>query len=238
MPAGRPKIAHAGTIYSLAQQLFLDFQRLVDGGVRASFDFDLFDELYASADKTQLAEIQIREGQLKNEPGPVRRELSDLWMKREWLISEMHSAATRLAKVPGRPEILRAILNAQTPEEIRRICKNAYIRRSISLRSGGIKEAEICSWPISQGSMLPIYLSQHADAFIAAKRDRRFPRSARPTSYEKQLWFLSRALAGAVSGVTVRTSINLVGSKSPKKLFEESRSGKPQRRRPRKSPSG
>ena len=89
------------------------------------------------------------------------------------------------------------------------------------------------NWPIAAGSVLPMYLSQHAAEFIAAKHDKRFPLSDRPTSQLKQLWFLSRALAAALYGVKLRTAINLVGSKRPEEVFEESRAAKPLRKRAR-----
>jgi len=85
------------------------------------------------------------------------------------------------------------------------------------------------TWPIDPSSMLPTYLSKHATTFVASKNDKRYPHSDRPSSRAKQLWFVSRSLAGAVYGVSIRTAINLVGSKRPDEMFEESRSGKPPR---------
>src|SRR5713226_7987796 len=88
---------------------------------------------------------------------------------------------------------------------------------------------EVSAWPIAAGSVLPAYLAQHAAEFIAAKSDARFPRSDRPSTKLKQLWFLSRALAGAVFGVRTRTAINLVGAKNPERIFREARAGKGER---------
>lgn len=76
-------------------------------------------------------------------------------------------------------------------------------------------------------------MSQFAEEFVEAKRDPRYPRSNRPSNQLKQLWFLSRALAGAVYGVKTRTAINLVGSMRPERVFHESRDGKPARKRGR-----
>jgi hypothetical protein len=236
MTAGRPITAHPGAVYALAHQLFLDFQSLIDGSFRAQFDAAAFEEHYASVDGSELGEIQIREGQLKNKRGSIHQrnlELSDLSMRREWLISKTYDASMKAVKVPGRPAILESILNAQSPKEIRKICRDSHITKSIRLCSGEIKAVSICTWPISLGSVLPKYLSDYANAFLAAKRHNRFPRSTRPTSQRKRLWFLSRALAGAVYGWRVRTAINLVGSKTPDQIFEESRSGKPKRKQSR-----
>lgn len=78
------------------------------------------------------------------------------------------------------------------------------------------------------GLAVQVPLGQYACEFIAARKDTRFLRSTdRPTSRLKQLWFLSRALAGALYGVGTRTAMNLVGSMRPEQMFEESREGKP-----------
>jgi hypothetical protein len=73
-------------------------------------------------------------------------------------------------------------------------------------------------------------LSSHADQFIEAKNNRRFPGSDRPSNRDKQIWFLSRALAGAVHGIAARTAINLVGSKTPKAAFADSNSARATRK--------
>ena len=72
-------------------------------------------------------------------------------------------------------------------------------------RGGETRLVVASKWPISVTSPLPMYLSQYADEFIAAKKDPRFPRSGRPTSQLKQFWFLSRVLAGALYGIKPRT---------------------------------
>lgn len=85
---------------------------------------------------------------------------------------------------------------------------------------------------IRQVSVLPLYLSEHAVEFVAALNDPRYPlASVRPTTRLKQLWFLSRALAGAIFGVKTRTAINLVGSRRPEQTFEDARAAEPTRRK-------
>ncbi len=124
-----------------------------------------------------------------------------------------------------------------TPEQVRQLCKDAFMTRMLEVQPGVSKEVEVSAWPISAGSVLPTYLSQYAEQFVAALRDPRFPHcdvSTRPSTRLKQFWFLSRALAGALFGVTTRTAINLVGSMRPEEMFHESRDGKPARRRMRK----
>ena len=119
-------------------------------------------------------------------------------------------------RIPGEPDVVNKLLTAKTPDAIRKICEDAP------------------NWPISSLGVLPYHLARHAEEFIIAKNDRRFPCSRRPSSQLKQFWFLSRALAGAVFGVKTRTAINLVGSKRPEQSFEESRAAKPTRKRTKK----
>lgn len=144
-------------------------------------------------------------------------------------------AQKEVQKEPGRPEIIKSLFDATTPEEVQRICESAFVRMPYEVQPGVIKEVTLPDWPISVGSVLPMYLSQYAAEFIAAKSDKRFPVSGRPTSQLKQFWFLSRALAGALFGESVRTSINLVGSIRPEESFQESRNAKLPRKRKKRN---
>ena len=105
----------------------------------------------------------------------------------------------------GEPQIVEALLKATTMAELRRIC-----RRSVWL-SG------------KSPGHLHFYLVQaeprFAQQFLQAMKDRHYPRSRRPTTLRKKLWFLSRALAGAVDGISTRTAINLVPGKNPEEMF-------------------
>ena len=137
-------------------------------------------------------------------------------------------------KFRAEPEVLETLLDPKTsPERVREICKGAFMTRTFEIEPGVTKDVEVPAWPIMVGSVLPGYLSEHAEEYVAALQDRRFPRcdvSRRPSNQLKQLWFLSRALAGAIYGVKTRTAINLVGSMRPEQVFHESREGKPARR--------
>lgn len=119
-------------------------------------------------------------------------------------------------KEPGRPEVLRALLNASTVAEIRKLCEGAYKMTRGEVRAGVYKDLKVEAWPIEFGSVFPEYLSKYAEQFIAARHEPRFPRSDRPSSGKKRLWFLACALAGAVLGIETRTAVNLlVGVKRP-----------------------
>lgn len=132
--------------------------------------------------------------------------------------------------VPAETEVIEELLRADTPEKIKEICSDAFTTRRIEVEPGIEIDNPVSNWPISSESVLPRYLAQHAKEFIDAKNDRRFPGSSRPTNRLKQLWFLARALAGAVLGVRTRTAINLVGSMRPEEMFHRTREGKSKRK--------
>jgi hypothetical protein len=183
----------------------------------------------------KLADEEIAQGRLKKSRRNAwvrNAEDSQLTVTREWLRQDAAQASTKSLQVPGEPDIITSLIKAKTPEQVCEICDDAYTRTTREIRPGVFREVLLPNWPISVGSMLPTYLSQHAVEFIAAAHDPRFPKATRrPSSRLKQLWFLSRALAGALYGVKTRTAINLVGSKRPEETFQESHSARPSRRR-------
>jgi hypothetical protein len=240
--AGRPRLADSGALYAFAHQFYWDFRRILEGHVRWVRDDEEYRQLVAELDSQQiklskdqkLALVQsvrsdVREGRLAAEdkiPKLLERGRINLDVTREWLHSEASEVTRKQIQVPGMPEVVDALLRVETVEELRSICEGAFTVKNVEI-AGAQKEIVVPSWPIPVGSVLPKYLSEFAAQFIAAKGDPRFPRSTqRPSSRWKQLWFLSRALAGALYGVSVRTSINLVGSKRPEESFNESRAGR------------
>jgi hypothetical protein len=185
----------------------------------------------------QIAEEEIRNGRLN----PIEKgewlqnaEEGERSARRLSLQQLLAERITKRLKFRAEPEVLETLLDPKTsPEEVREICKDAFMTSTFEIEPGVTKEVEVPAWPISVGSTLPTYLSQYAEQYVAALQDRRFPRcdvSRRPSNQLKQLWFLSRALAGAICGVKTRTAINLVGSKRPEQVFYESRDGKPARK--------
>jgi hypothetical protein len=248
MPAGRPKRVDPQTLYAFAHQLYWDFRRLAEGSYRWRFNKEKYNQLLAEAERTQLSdeekssvkhhvEKEIRAGRLKQEEKQSRlRDDEDglLRATHEWHRFEAADEATELGKILGEPGLLKALLRAKAPKQVRRICKVAFVTREVEVEPGRTGSRLVPNWPLSGGSVLPYHLSRHAEEFVAALRDRRFPRSDRPSNQLKQLWFLSRALAGALFRIKARTAINLVGSRRPEQMFEESRAGKPVRRKRRK----
>lgn len=248
MPAGRPKRVDPQTLYAFAHQFYWDFRRLGEGSQRWRLDREKYNRLLAEAERTQLSDEEkssvkrhvegdIRAGRLKQEEKQCQlRDAEDglLRATQEWHRIEAADEARELVKIPGEPDVLKALLRARGPEQVRRICEDAFVTREVEVEPGRTRSIPVLNWPLSGGSVLPSNLSRHAKEFVAALRDRRFPCSGRPSNRLKQLWFLSRALAGALFGIKARTAINLVGSRRPEQTFEESRAGKPVRRKRRK----
>ena len=249
MTAGRPKLADPGTLYVFAHQFYWDFRRLLEGTYRRKLDQEMYERLAleAEAEDFQLsdeqrksardgAEEELKAGRIEaaQKDARIREIESNLASAtRELARGEAAKRATKLLKIPGEPDTVKALLQAKSAGRVRRICADAVVIRTIEVAPGHTRQVEIPNWPIAQGSYLPKYLSEHATQFIAAKNDARFPKSGRPTSQLKQLWFLSRALAGALHDIEVRTAINLVGSTRPEQSFKQSRAAKGVRRKRR-----
>jgi len=241
---GRPRRVAPGTLYAFAHQFYWDFRRLAEGRVRWRFDRAKYQELTAKLDEMQLIDDddRTRHEQIVNreietgELDPFRREdrlrdiaEAEIFARRESYRQQAAGEARKEIRVPGERDALKVLLDPYTtPEQIRELCKEAVMIRTCEGR-----EIEVSAWPISSGSVLPDNLSKYAEQYVAAMRHPRFPHcdvSARPSNRLKQFWFLSRALAGALFGITTRTAINLVGSLRPEEIFEESRDGKPARK--------
>lgn len=227
-----------------------DFRRLAEGRSRQFLDRTKREQLDRKVEKArlqlsrgrkarleQMAEEEIRNGRLN----PIEKdqwlrnaEESERLVRRVSLHQLLAERFTKRLKFRAEPEVLETLLDPKTsPEQVREICKDAFMTRTFEIEPGVTKDVEVPAWPIMVGSVLPGYLSEHAEEYVAALQDRRFPScdvSRRPSNQLKQLWFLSRALAGAICGVKTRTAINLVGSKRPEQVFEESRAAKPVRK--------
>lgn len=243
MVAGRPQRADPGSLYAFAHQFYWDFRRLAEGSVRWRFDEDKHKRLVEEVESTQfvadeedraryggIVDREIQAGQLD----PARREerlqeieQAELSCRRDMFLRLAGEDCQKEIRIPGEPDVLRELLDAETPEQVCEICKDAFTSRVVEVRPGVTEKIwGFRNWPIVAGSSLPWYLSQYAEEFVEAKADPRYPYSNRPSNQWKQLWFLSRALAGAVFDVKTRTAINLVGSLRPEQTFEESRGAK------------
>lgn len=248
MTAGRPQQAIPGELYAFAHLFYWDFRRIAEGFTRQKLDSNEYERLCAQSDEIELrltaeqlavleanAVEEIRNGRLtESQRFEWIRSAEDSWLTaiREDLRQRAGEYATKQLKVPGEPEIIKQLMEAETAKEVREICEDAFAQVNCKIAPDTYRELTLPNWPIPVGSVLPSNLSQYASEFIAARKDPRFPRSTnRPTSRLKQLWFLSRALAGALYGVKTRTAINLIGSKRPEESFEESNAARPVRKR-------
>jgi len=250
MPAGRPKKVDPGALYAIAHMFYWEFRRIAEGRPRRFLDKAKLAKLDNKTDRAklrlspgrrarldQMADAEIRSGRLD----PIEK---NKWLgnaqeaeqsgRRSQLRRLLAERATKHSKFPGEPDVIKTLLDPKTsPQQVRELCKEAFMTMTVDVEHGVTKEVEVPAWPILSGSTLPHYLSLHAEEYVAALRDPRFPDcdvSVRPTNRLKQLWFLSRALAGAIYGVKTRTALNLVGSKRPEEVFEESGAAKPARK--------
>jgi len=232
MPAGRPSLVDRRKLLSLAHYFYWELKSLIEPPVRIVLDRKNEERLKLEVEKTaslsteELAELegdvdsQIQRGWLLQERRQDRiRELKEeIEFHRQF---SGRNAARRLSeretKIPGEPEVLHKLLSAATPEEIAEICSDAFVLMNEKSFAGEPVQVSRPNWPISDGSLLPGSLARHATQFLEAKKDKRFPKSERPTTRKKQLWFLSVALAGAVCGVSIRTAINHIGAFMPER---------------------
>jgi hypothetical protein len=123
---------------------------------------------------------------------------------RRGVVESQHETETvvKVVNLPSEPDTLIALLEAETVEQIRAACRES-------------------AWMAKQpNSYLSHCLPRLARQFLDAKEDRHYPRSERTTSIPKKFWFLARALAGAMYGLSPRRSINLIGPGTPEEIFQ------------------
>jgi hypothetical protein len=253
MPAGRPPVADRGSLYAMAHMFYWDFRRLADGTTRYLFDKKKYIALEEQVWETNIeltpeqkhrareaADEEIAQGRCRGEDREKRIleiENSQRSATQESLRLEAVEESKTIKKIPTEPGLIETLLRRNvTADEIRKVCKSAFMSRRVEVEPGRFKEIEVNAWPIPPGDPFPNYLSQFAEQYVSALNDPRFPScdvSIRPTSRLKQFWFLSRALAAAVLGVSTRTALNLVGSLRPEETFEQSNYAKPKRRQTR-----
>jgi hypothetical protein len=247
MKVGRKRRVEPAKLYTYAQHLYWDFRTLAEENIRWGFDRERYHQIVEEIENqplpaddydrklhSLLVEEEIRTGRLeaaRREERLQQLERDELAKRRPWLRSFAKDDAGKEIRVPGEPDVLRALLDAKTAKRIRRICEDAYVYLKKEVAPGVIREFKVRNWPIDAGSPLPSFLSRYAEQFVAAKKHPRFPRSCRSSTRLKQIWFLSRALAGAHFREEPRTAINLVGSMRPEQMFEESGAAKPKRKR-------
>jgi hypothetical protein len=217
-------------LYGLAHHLYWEMKSVDEGLFRSRVDEMKYQQLVLEVEKSarvsaeELIEIeadidrQIRRGFLPEamRDESIRRQVAELEHHRSF--SGKNWARTQCetwVRVPPDHELIDELLNARHPEKIKELCKDVFTIEKHKFETGEEFEIIRPNWTISDTSRLPGCLTQFASEFIEALKDDRFPKSGRPSSRKKQLWFLSRTLAGAVYGIATRTAINLLGSVRP-----------------------
>ena len=245
MTAGRPRKTETGRLYALAHHFYWELKTIDEGLFRSRVGREKRELLIRESEESARLNAQ----ELAELERGVRRQIQAGWLpenQREDRIRELkedfeferrfvgRNAAMELSskpiKIPPEPEVIDDLLNAKASDQIKKICRDAFTTSKVKDETGETIEVAIPNWTISGSSLLPRSLSQFASEFIEAKSDPRFPTSGRPTSRLKQLWFLSRALAGAVHGLRTRTAINLIGSVRPDETIQLSELTKRTRR--------
>lgn len=241
MSAGRPRKFDPGTLHWYATHFYWDLKNLQEGrGWRAAVNWSAREKLTREVEDSsrltpaEIAELERRvdeqiqkwnlpssssDEQIQHVRGEIEGHRRLAGQAGAW------DSSQKWVPVPGEPQIIEKLLRARTSEQIQKFCADAFIPVNGIMRP---------NWPISGESKLPSALSQYASEFIEAKNDPRFPKSGRPTSRIKQIWFLARALSGAMHGLKTRTAINLIGSVRPDEGAMLSKISK-RSRRPKKS---
>lgn len=235
-------------MYAFAHQFYWDFRRLSEGGIRRKFDKSKYDALTAHLDEIpvideedrarhrQIVTTEIAVGRL--DPCLREERLRDIedserLVRQESYRQEAVAEATKQIKIRAETDVVNALLDPHiTADQIRELCKDAFMMRRITI-GNETRDVEVLAWPLPPGSTFPMYLSEYAEQYVMALNDPRFPHcdvSVRRSTRLKQFWFLSRALAGALFGISVRTAINLVGSQRPEQMFTAARYAKPRRK--------
>src|SRR5437016_3076329 len=166
MGAGRPKQVDPGTLYAIAHQLYWDFRRLAEGRPRQFLDKRKREELEKRLDKANLqlnrarkarlekmADEEIRLGRLDaGQKDAWLRDVEDgeLRIRREHLRQRLVERFTTHTKFRAEPEVLETLLDPNvSPEQVREICKDAFVSRRVEVEPGVIKEVEgFPNWPI------------------------------------------------------------------------------------------
>ena len=94
------------------------------------------------------------------------------------------------------------LLSATTPEQVKAVCD----------------ESPYWLNPQRGAKLFYTQLVRNAESFLAAMRDRRWPRTDRPTNQGRQIRFLARSMAGVAMGISIRTAQDLLAKTEKQKL--------------------
>ncbi len=159
MAAGRPKKTDPGTLYFFAHLFYWDFRSLGAGYYRWRTDEKEYQRLVSEIEKepvqlsheekahlAKCVEEEVRAGRVKEADKEARLrdlEASQLFVTHDWLLREAAEKARKQLRVPGEPDVLKALLQAKTSEEIRSICEDAFVSRTIQVAPGVTKDVRM-----------------------------------------------------------------------------------------------
>ena len=242
-----PKPISRKALHDLANELYWAFRQLGEGYSKDFFDRHRYEQIKRDPrsrnflNDEEAAEFERRDSGIRaarlsyREKESRFRQLQAKTNLRQ--LGIVYEKAYRCSRMPGKPEVVRALLTSHSAAEVRQICKGAFRLRVVDVYQpmsseggprcvlAGQHRTKVLNWPIINGDRLPNFLLRYAEQFVVAKTDARYPASTRMTSELKRLWYLSRTLAGASLGITTRSAINVLGSLKPKESFEPSDAG-------------
>ena len=128
---GRPRRVDPGTLYAFAHQFYWDFRRIAEGTRRWRLDRERYEQFTKGLEDMQftdnedrlrhqqIVDDEIRTGRLQ--PSQREERLSDIedsenWARRESYRQEAADEALKEIKVPGEPDVIRALLDPDTTQ--------------------------------------------------------------------------------------------------------------------------
>ncbi len=156
---------------------------------------ELWEKLRRARTATRVQEI-CKQSSLWNRKTYVKQ----IYDQAAQFIAAREGYPERTVPVPAERELWEGLLRAETVRQVRAI----YRRSKYWLN------------PRWRGKVYVRTLYEHADQFLDAKKARRYPDSARPSSDDRRLRFLAAAMAGITVGRRPRTANDSCGKPSPK----------------------
>ena len=144
---------------------------------------------------------------------PEEIEIPSVEMRRISPIPELAREQLKRGNKVGRIRMVRIKVPRHAPEE--RLFWDLLRTRSARRVREICKQSKFWLNPKAPGGKPFVScLHKHAEKLIQSKADSRYPKSSRPSSFEKRLTFVARALAGITVGMSPRRAINILEEES------------------------
>jgi len=219
---------NGAALYEAASELYFNFQRLAGYTEEWSFDGTSYERLkkkkfeLSDAEKTKFErrEEMIRAARLT--PAERHERLLKLerdmeWSKFDKTLNFAYERSRKKSPRFAKPHFIRDLFVATTPERVREIVE-ATLPSTFHVLKPTVDGFNKGRWMVLRSDFSQT-LHYFAETFIAAKNHPRFPRGrVRRSTMQEQFWFISRAIAGAVHGIGIRSAIELVGAGRPEEV--------------------